>query len=191
MGYNRGWPDAQIDEMFKLLEQGKSAGVVGAAIGRSRNAVIGMTMRLGKKVGELNKFWLKQSVERKAYVLRAKPRLVWGQKERPVIKYRVPRMPTMVKKPVPKPKPTAPHRSDIHVVGLPLMRLKMHACHWPMWDEPPQGQHLYCGLKAVKGSSYCEWHEALSFRVPQIRREPVKPFVMRNRPAKSPKSMTA
>lgn len=48
-----GWSEAELNRLGKLVKEGLSASLIGEAMGRSRNAVIGKILRMNGKVGRL------------------------------------------------------------------------------------------------------------------------------------------
>ena len=170
------WTEERIALMLKLLDEGKSAGVVGAALGTTRNAIIGKVGRLGYAVGVLNGHHLRHPPR----VRRERPRLtisIFGNRVRPVLRL----------KPVPV-KPAAPFVPG--EANCTIMQLTKHTCRWPMW-EADGVEKFYCGA-LVDGKTYCAEHWEVAGNVYiRPRHEPPRPFFTKKRSAKSPKSMVA
>lgn len=73
---NDGWTDAQLATVKRMADEGHSAGKIGTAIGKTRNAVIGKILRMGGKLGKLQP----KPTERKA---RSATKWVEGGRGRP------------------------------------------------------------------------------------------------------------
>ena len=176
---NVPWPDERVKEMLRLLATGLSTKETASALGISKNAVIGKLHRLGYRGGSLNG-WEKRVNESRAKARRNRMRPRLGMFDMSVNSKRVP---VMRKLRIDKPRVVA--EAGVH--KCTIMQLSGYSCRWPLWGENPNEDKFYCGAPVAK-APYCPEHTIINQRVP-LRREPPRPFIMRKRPAKSPKSM--
>lgn len=168
------WKDEDVQQMLKLLGEGLSATVVGRRFGVTRNAIIGKLNRLKIKVGDLTGFNTNRIIARaEARKLhRVRPRLALYDGWKPARKSNV-----VTFKPKPKPVVNLDHKCTI-------VQLTHSSCRWPLWGDADTDR-FYCGAP-IEGKTYCAGHHVAASR---FRLEPSGPFVMKSRPAKSPKSM--
>lgn len=179
------WDGKLVAEMMKLLAEGKSAGVVGRALGLTRNTIVGKVARLGFRLSDLNGNKARPpSVNQKPHRVRLRLNVLDEMEGVAVVK--------LVKRslPLPKGKPQdSKHKCTI-------MYLHGGTCRWPLWaDNSVGGERFYCGAM-VQGKTYCADHWAAARRTHNdaheySKRDPAVPFIMRKRPAKSPKSIVA
>jgi GcrA cell cycle regulator len=128
--------------MRKMFEDGCTMSQIGAAIGCSRNAVIGKVHRLG--------------LER--FVGRATP-----PRQQPTKRARSPRLP-----PPPPVLVEAPMPMLVEVVEAPtagharkqIIELRSDECRWPVGE--PGADLCFCAEPQRWGSSYCAYHDDLS-----------------------------
>lgn len=176
------WTEERTELMLKLLSDGLTAAAVGRLLKVSRNAVIGKAHRLGKSVAELNGHHV---VKRK----RERPRLsLYGNEvsKRPSPRYRPVRAPVIN---LPE-RVVEPTFEELHKNRCNIMQLTLRTCRWPLWGHDGTGERFYCGAP-VATRCYCDWHKEVATQAPypRVRREPSKPFVIKTRPAKPPKSI--
>lgn len=126
------WTREQLEEAKELWLSGKSASVVGKAVGKSTSAVIGKMKRLG--------------IHRRSVTPTTIARINLNRK---------------VVRPGPQPRPEAewPATAGQHPVRLP--NLKPHHCRAILGDVGVDGAALYCGDPKAEGSSYCPHHKGL------------------------------
>lgn len=166
------WTDDDVALMLKLIGEGISSTAIGLRFGLTRNAVMGKLHRLKFKIGDLNGFNVRRSSQVRLH--RVRPRLALYDGWQPPGKSKV----LKFKPRAPKPKPVVnlDHKCTI-------MRLGPGTCRWPLWGEADTDR-FYCGAP-IAGKTYCTAHGAAAGR----KYEPSGPFVIKSRPAKSPKSM--
>ncbi len=133
------WTDEDNDILKRMWEHGDSASVIGAAIKKTRNAIIGRAHRMGL-AGRVERVNQKATGEHKPREKRERRVPNWSPKQ--VYK------PASIKK-VRMPEPTGP------TIGL--MHLEPHHCRWPFGDPRDPG-FGYCGAPRMVDSSYCEHH---------------------------------
>lgn len=177
------WSTEDHDLMMKLLAEGKSCRVVGETLGVTRNAVIGRAHRFKVKVSHING---RPQGSPKMTAWRKKPKLQlydFSEGKRPVMVSK-PKKFAVVRKRTVRPPEDSPHKCLFAV-------LDRKKCHWPLWADDGTGERFYCGAP-VEGKTYCEGHWTAATepsKARYVRRDPSKPFVIINRPAKPPKSM--
>lgn len=130
--------DTKRNETILLLwSRGQSATIIGAALGVSRNAVIGVVHRAGGGRDRVKKLKAPEPTARvRTTPFRLKSRLV----DQPRQAVRASRRPSL---------------------DLTLMELKPHHCRFPYGETTP---YLFCGASRAPGSSYCEQHHADCYR---------------------------
>jgi GcrA cell cycle regulator len=177
------WTPDKDEQMLSLLKQGATAAATGKALGITRNSVIGRTMRLGLKVGELNGYHLNKH---KPQPRRDRPRLNMYSTE--TVKARpTPRRKRVFLRIVPK--PGVLERPNI---GISIMQLNDQTCRWPMWATGAVTK-FYCGEPVCSYGTYCEDHFVVGTTPAkrQAMREPARSFTSVMVSAKSPKSTVA
>jgi hypothetical protein len=135
------WTQVEIDAIHAGYEAGKSYGVIAAEIGRPRNSVIGKARRLGL-IG-----------------LRRPEQC--GKPRQP--KESLPRIPRDDKPPKPKwALLRSAHVLPIQMNPTTLLDLQAGQCRFFLGDinDEATADAMFCGAKAMDGSSYCEHHHA-------------------------------
>ncbi len=137
----------QMDDVLRASRGRQSASQIGAALGLSRNAVLGRAQRLGldrlrsTKPDEPAPSEARQEASNTE--AHQQPRDAAARDAAPVI---------------------APPVEIAGMKRLPLLELERKHCRWPAEGE---GRHtLYCGLDARPGKPYCAGHCALAYRKP-------------------------
>jgi GcrA cell cycle regulator len=134
--------------MRKMFEDGCSMSQIGAAIGCSRNAVIGKVHRLG--------------LER--FVPRATPRQ--PQTTRRARSPRPPPLPVLVEAPKPllvevvEAATLAPPPWVVGHARKQIIELRSDECRWPIGE--PGDDFCFCAEPNLRGSSYCPYHDRIS-----------------------------
>jgi GcrA cell cycle regulator len=123
------WTEERIELLKQLTVEGRSASIIAALLGVTRNAVIGKWHRLRLS-------------------LNRPPR------PRPSRPPRVPRAPAVIRKPQIAYITSLPFESPEN--PLTLFELEPHHCRWPVGLEG--GPHLFCGNTVADGRSYCGRH---------------------------------
>lgn len=153
------WTDELDNRVACLLRAKKTASEIGAAMGITRNAVIGRVARCAmlKEIGFARKSGDSLGIPR----LRVKTSFA-DKCRMNNLGYRVRAQraakPKAAKKPViVKPVLVAPIP-----FGLTLMELGPHQCRFCI-NEPEKGAaaHLFCGEVTEPGKSWCAWHETI------------------------------
>lgn len=138
---SRLWPPERIDKVRELAALGLSSTEMGAELGCSRNAVIGICRR--------------QRIELRGYLD--------GASERPQRPKPQPRRPAPFRRPsllpainAKAPPLAAAEPAGAHQCGI--LELRNKSCRWPITAEPP---HRFCGEPAADlagGCPYCPYH---------------------------------
>ena len=143
------WADTDDAKLREMAEKGLSFRVIGEAIGRSRNSVIGRAHRLG-----VISTWVKPAVSKTpgAVKQRAKPAArMFKPKIIPVQDNKL------------KPRYAQPEASTT-AFGTPrtLMGLQPHHCKFPIGER--DGQHLFCCGDREGLAPYCSEHLLVAWR---------------------------
>jgi GcrA cell cycle regulator len=149
------WPDDHVAVLKQMHANGCSCRVIGEAIGRSRNSIIGKVHRLGLNYPNGG------TSEERAVQRRVKQRV--GAAKRVAAKAvkaaaRLAKRAAALRGEVPARMP-APRVETITPLLVEMLELGANQCRWPYGDRPS----LYCGLPAKH--SYCPTHEAASSRM--------------------------
>lgn len=146
----------RIDMIKSVYETGNSARDIGARIGITRNAVIGM---YGRYPDELIAYPLGGGTGRRH---QAKANRVHKQ-ARGTKQERKPKRPIVLadfdnRNPLFKTKPSIPATLDYESRNLTLMELEPADCRWPTNDAAKGEEHRFCGHTRLVGYSFCEKH---------------------------------
>lgn len=159
---SRSWTEEDDGELRRLLADGQSASMIGAAVGRSRNSVISRVHRLGLASGRVS-------------VITA-----WSERKRGPNKRR---MEHSAKTPVlaaPPPKieaaPPAAVASEVPVTPpapsrklVSFWQLTDRKCKWPL-GTPGEPGFGFCGRPRWESSPYCGEHCRMAYQPPAARR---------------------
>jgi GcrA cell cycle regulator len=144
------WTTERIALLKSHFEAGLSCRQIAAAIGVSRNAVIGKLTRLNltrdKKV---------KAPPRKAGAAAAR-----GRGGGPVPRFRAQLLRVLTSGPDPSPLDEPIHNG--HTCSL--FELSNEKCRWPI-STPGADDFCFCGNPPVKGLPYCAGHSRLAYRV--------------------------
>jgi GcrA cell cycle regulator len=146
------WNPERIEELKSCVERGMTCSQIAAAIGVSRNAVIGKIHRLGISSGRPA-----GAPERANCPPRARhPR---GPTQRRLLRlaYAQASLDEIM--------------SDVVVISLhpcSLIDIDPHQCRWPIGD-PAATNFMFCGNDAIAGLTYCVGHARMAYR-PASRR---------------------
>ena len=149
---NKIWTMQEGIKARKMNEQGHTAREIGAALGRSRNSVVGWFHRQGISLNNAAPMSPEAKAERarRAYHKRGK------QPPKPLPDDTIPRLfkNSKTKEPIVQPP------NELHVTFLGLTNAMCKA----VIGEPKALETLYCGEKPLKaGHSWCEYHHNLYF----------------------------
>jgi len=142
------WTDQRLELLKSHFEAGLSCREIAAAIGVSRNAVIGKLSRLNLRRDKAgNEPLLRKSKarrDRKAPVPRLRYRLLKALQAAP---------------------PPAIENAPIHNGHCcTLFELSDARCRWPI-STPGADDFCFCGNPPVEGMPYCAGHSRLAYRV--------------------------
>ncbi len=145
------WTKTQIEYVVEQWDAGFSASIIGDALGKTRNAVLGKIHRMGLSGSRENK--------RKPQIKKQ----TGGQRGKRRNSMRVNRAPVKLVstfKPVQDIEPEPIDASQ----NCKLFELENHQCKWPVNDPPPAGYYMFCGLGKKVDSPYCRQHHKIAYR---------------------------
>jgi hypothetical protein len=147
----------------KLLREGGTASSIGAAVGRSRNSIVGIVHRRLKHIGfklpapkMVKLVKLRRKLEAKRAVIRERAMIAPDREAIPIsikVVDEIPPPPIVIVPPEPEP-----------VLQPLLWELKGHQCRYPMWGSEVTdiNEKRFCGALQTKGS-YCAYHAGLTY----------------------------
>lgn len=148
MPANQTWTDERVALLKSHFEAGLSCRQIAAAIGVSRNAVIGKLTRLSlsreKKV---------KAPARKAVAAKGRPGV-------PVPRLRAQLLRVLQSEPEPAAEGEPIHNGHC----CSLFELSNEKCRWPI-STPGAEDFCFCGNPPVAGLPYCAGHSRLAYRV--------------------------
>jgi len=132
------WNEAQTEELATLFHQGLSFSLISKEIGKSKNACVGKSKRIG--------------LPHRGHVIACErtPRDPIKHSPRPHIRE------------TPKSVPTVDSRDW----RCSIYDLKDRSCRYPLWSDEPCDEHLYCGRPTARlseGRPYCATHAKMTF----------------------------
>lgn len=136
------WGDSEIKLAANMWRTGYSARDIGAALGKTRNAVLGQFHRMGM----------------------TKP--VWSRMSDTMLAHRLKGRRIAMKKAA-KMKPAAP--AGVEPFLKPLCELKSGECRYPYGGTVHPSEMLFCGVAHTEPGSYCPYHAKLCFQPRQSR----------------------
>lgn len=146
------WTPARIEQLRSCVTIGMTCSQIAAAIGVSRNAVIGKIHRLGLSSGRPAGASTRVNCPPRA----RHPR---GPTQRRLLRLAFARA------------PLEEILSDLVVISThpcSLVDIDTHQCRWPIGD-PISTNFLFCGNDAIAGFAYCVGHARMAYR-PSARR---------------------
>jgi GcrA cell cycle regulator len=152
---NGTWTPDRIEQLRSCVAAGMTCSAIAAAIGVTRNAVIGKIHRLGLSGGRPAGAPARASTNcpprarhPRAPTQRRLLRLAYAQASLDEI------------------------MSDVAVISLhpcSLVDIDPHQCRWPIGD-PAAANFVFCGNEAITGFTYCLGHARMAYRAPASRR---------------------
>ncbi len=127
------WTVERVAQLHQLVADGLSGGQIGAALGVTRNTIIGKVRRLGLSL-------LHAKTPPKPRVPRKRARLPW--------------QPKIIHQPFPTEATDLPPEPVANPVTL--MQLNEHTCRWPVHQDGETA--LFCGAAPLAGTPYCSHH---------------------------------
>lgn len=189
------WTDERVEKLKELWTEGMSASQIAKVLGGvTRNAVIGKVHRLGlsnrgpggsgddAKTAETTpkaksaKAAPAPAAEKSEPVTeiveapKAQPPAPTVRRTAPVIRDATqPRAPGA---PTPEEEAARATLAEIEKIAkrIPLLDLTERTCKWPIGD-PTEDDFAFCGLEAVPGKPYCQYHVAVAFQPMSSRRD--------------------
>jgi GcrA cell cycle regulator len=146
------WTPERIEELRGCVERGMTCSQIAAAIGVSRNAVIGKIHRLGLSSGRPAGAPARANCPPRA----RHPR---GPTQRRLLRLAYAQA------------PLEEILSAVVVISThpcSLIDIDAHQCRWPIGDPATQN-FLFCGNDAISGLTYCVGHARMAYRAPTRR----------------------
>lgn|SRR5574341_775395 len=138
------WTEERIEFVLAAWAEGKSAGVIAAEIGTTRNTVVGKLHR--------------ERIRRGLFVARPKSGTVLPK--RPPSPRAVPTLAMVPAIAVPDDEPSPVIVPDV-AGGAPCSIIDVTGCKWPVEAAPHMpGGHLFCNAARPLNQSYCAAHQA-------------------------------
>jgi GcrA cell cycle regulator len=150
---NATWTSERIEQLRSCVGSGMTCSQIAAAIGVSRNAVIGKIHRLGLSSGRPAGASSRVSCPPRS----RHPR---GPTQRRLLRLAYARA------------PLDEIMSGMVVISAhpcSLVDIDQHQCRWPIGD-PASTNFLFCGNDAIAGFAYCVGHARMAYRAPASRR---------------------
>jgi GcrA cell cycle regulator len=149
------WTPDRIEQLRSCVAAGMTCSAIAAAIGVTRNAVIGKIHRLGLSGGRpagaparVSTSCPPRARHPRAPTQRRLLRLAYAQASLDEI------------------------MSDVAVISLhpcSLLDIDPHQCRWPIGD-PAAANFVFCGNEAITGFTYCLGHARMAYRASASRR---------------------
>jgi len=146
------WTAERIEQLRHCVGSGLTCSQIAAAIGVTRNAVIGKIHRLG----------LSPARPAGASARSCPPRARHPRNSPHSRLFR------LIVAEAPGIAAAAPEPID-SAQRCSLLEIAQDKCHWPIGD-PHAADFAFCGNDAVTGFSYCAGHARMAYRVPARRR---------------------
>jgi GcrA cell cycle regulator len=147
------WTHERIEQLRACVDNGMTCSQIAAAIGVSRNAVIGKIHRLGLSSGRPAGAGARANCPPRARHSR-------GPTQRRLLRLAYARA------------PLDEILSAIVVISThpcSLIDIDAHQCRWPIGD-PASTNFLFCGNDAIAGFTYCVGHARMAYRTTASRR---------------------
>jgi GcrA cell cycle regulator len=147
------WTPERIEQLRSCVGNGMTCSQIAAAIGVSRNAVIGKIHRLGLSSGRPAGVRARANCPPRARHSR-------GPTQRRLLRLAFARA------------PLDEILSSVVVISThpcSLIDIDVHQCRWPIGD-PASTNFLFCGNDAIAGLTYCLGHARMAYRATASRR---------------------
>ena len=188
------WTDERVDKLKELWGEGMSASQIAKVLGGvTRNAVIGKVHRLGlsnrgpaapgddakpAEAAPKPKAAAKSAPPPAAEKPEPAPEPVEAAPAPPPVVRRTPpairdaTQPRAPGAPTPEEEAARATLAEIEKIAkrIALLDLTERTCKWPIGD-PTEDDFAFCGLNAVPGKPYCEYHVAVAFQPMSSRRD--------------------
>jgi len=155
-GLKFSWTEEAVAKLTQMWADNMSSGQCAAALGLTRNAIIGKVHRLGLMGRKCDK-----PSHRKG-----RPKI----DRRTVFKSRIPFVP-IIHKQVPEPD---------SALRVTFAELEVHHCRFPIGDLPNM---VFCGAERSKPLFYCAFHASIAY-AKHVRIDPAIKFAIARRMAK-------
>ncbi|MGF1500327.1 MAG: GcrA family cell cycle regulator [Paracoccaceae bacterium] len=173
------WTDERVEKLKEYWAEGMSASQIAKQLGGvTRNAVIGKVHRLGlshrgandSPPEEAPDIVKTETPETAAPDAEIAPEPADTTPTLPVA--REPGAPRAPGQPTPEEEAARVTLAEIEKIArkLSLLELTERTCKWPIGDPTEDGFH-FCGLPAVDGKPYCQYHVAVAFQPMSSRRD--------------------
>ena len=147
------WTPERIEQLRSCIGSGMTCSQIAAAIGVSRNAVIGKIHRLGLSSGRPAGASARANCPPRARHSR-------GPTQRRLLRLAYAQAAI---------DETLPDISVISAHPCSLVDIAARQCRWPIGD-PASTNVLFCGNDAINGFTYCVGHARMAYRLPAGRR---------------------
>ena len=147
------WTAERIEQLRACIGSGMTCSQIAAAIGVSRNAVIGKIHRLGLSSGRPAGVSARTNCPPRARHSR-------GPTQRRLLRLAYAQAAI---------DETLPDISVISAHPCSLVDIAARQCRWPIGD-PASTDFLFCGNDAINGFTYCVGHARMAYRLPAGRR---------------------
>jgi len=147
------WTAERIEQLRACVGNGMTCSQIAAAIGVSRNAVIGKIYRLGLSSGRPAGARARANCPPRARHSR-------GPTQRRLLRLAYAQAAI---------DETLPDISVISAHPCSLVDIAARQCRWPIGD-PASTNFLFCGNDAINGFTYCVGHARMAYRLPAGRR---------------------
>jgi len=175
------WTDDRVAELRERWAKGDSAGVIGKAMGLSRNAIVGKAYRLGLTTPGHRRLQTGENLRPKPVVVPAKPkarvaarRSVRVVTNKPFHFGAAPEQPELPRLLRPDPLGALYERP---ATAVHFDHVKPRQCAWPLWpnrvpySHVPEQDRLVCGAALDTAMPYCREHRAFAYSPARWRAE--------------------
>lgn len=154
MAVDQGWSKEQEETLARMWAKGCTCSTIGAAIGKTRNAVIGKRLRLGLPGRGETTLKYRGNVRTTRKVNKPPEKRVLTPPHIAKLREFEAKM-----KAAPTQEPKQTLESAPAPLNLTIIDLTDHTCKWPVNDGGP---FLFCGHEKEFGVPYCAYHQRIS-----------------------------